>query len=73
MDAKRHTVDRPLQCMTYFLFIDNLRRNASGRQSCLILFLFLFLPCNCLLQHVEDYAMTFGLRILVELIKCVGT
>ena len=34
--------------------------------------LFLFLPCNCLLHHVEDYAMTFGLRILVELIKCVG-
>ena len=32
----------------------------------------LFLPCNCLLHHVEDYAMTFGLRILVELIKCVG-
>jgi hypothetical protein len=30
---------------------------------------FLFLPCNCLLHHVEDYAMTFGLHILVELIK----
>jgi hypothetical protein len=22
-------------------------------------FLFLFLPCNCLLHHVEDYAMNF--------------
>jgi hypothetical protein len=35
-------------------------------------FEFLFLPCNCLLHHVEDYAINFGLRILVELIKCVG-
>ena len=25
----------------------------------LLKFLFLFLPCNCLLHHVEDYAMNF--------------
>ena len=54
----------PLFCQ--FLSWNRVRERSN------IYFLFLFLPCNCLLHHVEDYAMTFGLRILVELIKCVG-
>ena len=29
-------------------------------------FLFLFLPCNCLLHHVEDYAMNFGPWLVVR-------
>jgi hypothetical protein len=34
-------------------------------KSSILVFLFLFLPCNCLLHHVEDYAMTFVLFVLL--------
>ena len=65
-------VCRVLSFIFYWFGMVRRKLTIPERWQAVSLFLFLFLPCNCLLHHVEDYAMTFGLRILVELIKCVG-